>query len=257
MTARNLFLERLRRPEIEAALAAGRTTVVVPCGSVEQHGPHLPLLVDAEHGTRLGEEVARRLGNALVAPTIRVGCSEHHMAFAGSLTLKEETLVAVCRDYCTSLAHHGFRYLCLLPTHGGNYGPIDRALRELKEAAGPECRVEAFTDLLGSIQVWKRVVEEECGLGERVGGHADIAESSIMLALHPGLVREDLAEAGCTEEPSQELVQRILREGMRSVTPNGILGDARGMTKRIGERCIEELADLAAEYFRTAAAASR
>lgn len=208
------------------------------------------MFMDAEHGTRLGEEVARRLGNALVAPTIRIGCSEHHMAFAGSLTLREETFVAVCRDYCTSLSHHGFRYICLLPTHGGNFGPIDRSLNDLNDAAGPECRVVAFTDLFGTVKAWKGVVNEECGLEERVGGHADIAESSIMLCLHPHLVREDLAESGWIGDLSQEVVDRILAEGMNAVTPNGILGDARGMSLRIGERCLETLADLAAEYFR-------
>ncbi len=67
-----LFLERMTSPDIAAALAAGKTTIIVPAGAVEQHGPHLPLLVDAEYGTRLGMEVAQRLGNALVAPTIRI-----------------------------------------------------------------------------------------------------------------------------------------------------------------------------------------
>lgn len=249
MSLDTLFLERLRRPEVEAALEAGMTTVVVPCGAVEQHGPHLPLFVDAEHGTRLGEEVARRLGDALVAPTIRVGCSEHHLAFAGSLSLKEETFRAVCRDYCTSLAHHGFRYICMLPTHGGNCKPLAQMLVDLDEAVGPDCRVAAFTDLVAAIKVWQQIVDEETGFGERVGGHADIAESSIMLHLHPDLVREDLAERGFQPELDDDVIQRIIKEGMDTVTPNGILGDARGMTAAIGERCIAALADVAAEVF--------
>jgi creatinine amidohydrolase len=81
---RDLLLERLTSPEVRAAIDAGYTTVVVACGAVEQHGPHLPLCMDAEHGAALAEEVARRLGDALVAPPIRIGCSEHHMRFAGS-----------------------------------------------------------------------------------------------------------------------------------------------------------------------------
>ena len=95
-----LFLERLTSPDIAAALTAGKTTIIVPAGAVEQHGPHLPLLVDAEHGTRLGLEVAQRLGNALVAPTIRIGCSERHMVFPGTISLKPETLKAELHDYC-------------------------------------------------------------------------------------------------------------------------------------------------------------
>jgi creatinine amidohydrolase len=249
MTTTSLFLERLRRPEIEAALDAGMTTAVVPCGAVEQHGPHLPLFVDAEHGTRLGEEVARRLGDALVAPTIRVGCSEHHLAFAGSLSLREGTFRAVCHDYCASLAHHGFRYICMLPTHGGNCKPLADMVDDLDASVGPGCTVVAFTDLVGAIKAWKRIVDEEAGLGDRVGGHADIAESSIMLCLHPDLVREDLAESGFLPELNDEVIERIIQEGMQSVTPNGILGDARGMSLRIGERCIAALADLTAEFF--------
>ena len=68
-------------------------------------------------------QVARRLGHTLVAPTIRVGCSEHHMGFPGTLTLETSTFQAVLRDYCRSLARHGFETICLLPTHGGNFGP--------------------------------------------------------------------------------------------------------------------------------------
>jgi len=243
-------LERMRSSEVAAALEAGYTTAVVPCGAVEQHGPHLPLFVDAEHGVRLGEEVARRLGDALVAPTIRVGCSEHHMGFPGTVSLTAETFAAVCRDYCTSLARHGFQRICFLPSHGGNFAPLAEMLEDLNAAVGPGCTVVAFTDLMAVVECWKGVVEEEAGLGERVGGHADIAESSVMLALHPDLVREDLAVRGFIPELEDDVIGRIIRDGFKSVTPTGILGDARGMTREVGERCIKELADLMAEACR-------
>ena len=113
----DLFLEHLAWPDVAKALEEGYTTVVVPVGAVEQHGPHLPLCVDAERGTRLGLEIAKRLRHALVAPTIRVGCSEHHMAFPGTLSLRESTLRAVCSDYCASLSKHGFTKICLVPSH--------------------------------------------------------------------------------------------------------------------------------------------
>jgi creatinine amidohydrolase len=169
-----LALERMTSPQVRAALDAGRTVAVFACGAVEQHGPHLPLFMDAEHGSRLAEEVARRLGNALVAPTIRVGCSEHHMGFAGSLSLRVETFEAICRDYCVSLARHGFRFICIIPSHGGNFAPLESMLPRLNDAAGPGVQVVAFTDLPAQIELWRRVVEEEASLGSRVGGHADI-----------------------------------------------------------------------------------
>jgi creatinine amidohydrolase len=216
---------------------------------VEQHGPHLPLFVDAEHGTRLGIEVARRLGNALVAPTIRVGCSEHHMAFAGTVSLQPETLEAMCRDYCVSLSRHGFRKICLLPSHGGNFRVLAEMLDRLNESVPTECMVVAYTDLIGLLEVWRRVVGDEASLAERVGGHADIAESSIMLSLHPDLVKQDLAQEGYLPELTEDVVSRIIREGFQTVTPSGILGDARGMSARLGERCITAVAVAMTAFF--------
>ena len=103
MSQQNLLLEELTSPEVKRALQDGYTTVVVAVGAVEQHGPHLPLLVDAVRGDRLALEVAHRLGDALVAPTIRVGCSEHHMAFPGTLSIRQQTLEALCTDYACLL----------------------------------------------------------------------------------------------------------------------------------------------------------
>lgn len=83
----NLF--EMTRPEVEQAIAAGVDTVIVPLGSTEQHGLHLPLGTDAILGAAIGDRVARALGNALLAPGLTIGCSEHHMDFAGSLTLSK------------------------------------------------------------------------------------------------------------------------------------------------------------------------
>jgi creatinine amidohydrolase len=246
----NLLLERMTSPAVRDAIDAGHTTVIVACGAVEQHGPHLPLFMDAEHGAALSVEVAQRLGDALVAPTIRVGCSKHHMAFAGTLSLRVETFQAVCEDHARSLGRHGFRHICFLPTHGGNYAPLAEALERLDAAAGPDATVHAFTDLDALIGLWRRVVEEEAGMGDRVGGHADIAEGSIMLALHPELVREGDAEAGYTGAMTPKVRSRMFEEGFDAVTPNGILGDARGASAAIGRRLIEEMAEMAAGYFR-------
>ena len=244
-----IVLEHMHWPDVRAALDAGKTTAVFACGAVEQHGPHLPLFTDAEHGTRLAEGVARRLGNALVAPTIRIGCSEHHMAFPGTISLRADTLEAICHDYCVSLAHHGFTRLCIIPSHGGNFAPLAAMRERLQAAAGEGTRVLIYTDLGPVIAVWKRVVEEVSGLGARVGGHADIAESSVMLALHPTLVRQEAAVAGCLEPPTPAFMQRVFKEGFHTVSPTGIIGDARGLSAKIGTRCIEELETVLVEYF--------
>ncbi len=239
-----LLLEEMTWPEVGARLEAGVTTAVVAVGAIEQHGPHLPLLVDAARGDRLALEVARRLGDSVVAPTIRVGCSEHHMGFPGTLTLRRNTLEAICVDYAVSLARHGFTRICFVPSHGGNFGPLADMLPDLRAAVAPSCEVDAYLDLVGFLDIWQAAVREgEVEFVERVGGHADIAETSEMLCIRPDLVRTDRAEIGHLETFDEALMERIFRDGFRAVTPNGILGDARGASREIGELCIARAAD--------------
>lgn len=239
-----ILLEEMTWPEVADAIESGRTTVVIAVGAVEQHGPHLPLLVDAVRGDRLAVEVARRLDDALVAPTIRIGCSEHHMGFPGTLTLRRNTLEAICLDYVVSLSRHGFDRICFVPSHGGNFGPLADMLGDLRAAVGPECRVDAYTDLVGFMEFWRAGISaSEPDLVDRVGGHADIAETSEMLAIRPDLVRKEKAEAGHVQHFDEALMDRIFRDGFRAVTPNGILGDARGASEELGERCISNAAD--------------
>lgn len=247
-------LEHLTWPEVAEARAAGFRTVVFSCGAVEQHGPAIALSMDAEHGSALALAVARRLGRALVAPTVRVGCSEHHMTFPGTLSLERDTFHAVLRDYVRSLARHGFRRIVILPTHGGNFEPLAEAVDELNRVAraayhppGPDGptsapRVQAFTDLFAVMEVWTEVCAQE-GMGERVGGHADVAEGSIMMALHPDRVRADRVEPGRVGPLEPDVTRRLFNEGMAAVSANGILGDPTGMNAALGRRLIEALAE--------------
>jgi creatinine amidohydrolase len=104
--------------------------------------------------------------------------------------------------------------------------------------------VDAYADLVGFIGVWRdAVLAVAPGLEGRVGGHADIAESSEMLCIRPDLVREERAEEGHVARFDEALMERIFKQGFRAVTPNGILGDARGMSVEIGEACIRHAAD--------------
>ena len=128
--------------------------------------------------------------------------------------------------------------------------PLADMLDRLRSAVGKQTQILAFCEMDDLIGTWKRVVGDECGMGDRVGGHADIAESSLMLALHPDLVRKEEAVAGCLEPPTEELLERMFREGLHSVAPNGILGDPRGMTVKIGQLCLNELAEVLVTFFR-------
>ena len=86
----------------------------------------------------------------------------------------------------------------------------------------------AYTNLIELAKTWEKVVEEASGLADRVGGHADIAESSLMLFFHPELVREEKAEKRFTAELDKTVIQKIIDEGFHTVTHNGILGGRPG-----------------------------
>src|SRR3954453_11377685 len=139
-----LELDKLTWPEVQAELEAGRDTVVVAFGATEQHGPHMPLATDALIGDELARAVAERI-DAFVAPTVRVGCSAHHMDFPGTLSLEDATFHAIVGDLVRSLARGRFRRVVLLPTHGGNFAPLATAVEQLGEIESVD--VVALTDL--------------------------------------------------------------------------------------------------------------
>ncbi len=244
-----MLLEKMTFAEIQAALAEGRRDVVVPCGAVEQHGRHLPLDVDAVHADRLAQEVAQRLGTALVAPTIRVGVSPHHMAFPGTLSLRPETFEAVYSDYCRSLAAHGFRTILCFSGHGGNFAPQADMEQRLDDLVGPGCRVIVFADLHGLIEVWRSVVADAGGDPDSVGGHADVAESSVYSYQRPGEVRTDRLERGYTGPVDDAVLQRLFTGGIQALSDTGVMGDPHGLSSAIGEVCVQRVADMIAAHF--------
>ncbi len=132
-----VLLEDMTWPEVEDALARGVRTVVVFTASTEQHGPHLPLSTDALIAQAVGERVARRLG-ALLAPVIRPGCSDHHLAFPGSLSVPPNLFVELVVSYVRSLSRYGFDTFVLLSSHGGNFRPLAAAADRLRAELGPQ-----------------------------------------------------------------------------------------------------------------------
>lgn len=248
-TGDDVLLETMTSEEVRAALADGRCDVIVPCGAVEQHGPHLPLDVDAVHADRLAVELAHRLGTALVAPTIRVGVSPHHMGFAGTISLRPETLEAVYTDYCQSLAAHGFRSILCFSAHGGNFALLAEMEQRLDAAAGPDCQVVVYSDLLGLVDLWRSAVADAGGDPERVGGHADVAESSVYAHLRPGQVRTERLVRGHTGPVDDAFLQRMFTGGVRAISDTGVIGDPHGLSTAIGELCVQRVADVLATHF--------
>lgn len=187
------LLAQMTSRQVEAAIARGRTTVVVPFGALEQHGPHLPLDTDAVLGDRLGPMLAERL-DALCAPTIRVGCSWHHLAFAGTLSIRPETLLMIVEDLVDSLTRHGFRRIVLLPTHGGNEGPLlEAAQRSQRDGV-----TIIVPSLRATVQALLSRAKRRGAVPGDAGGHAGELETSLLLALAPNLVKVDLLEPGYT-----------------------------------------------------------
>lgn len=226
--------------DVETALEDGTRTVVVGVGAIEQHGPHLPLSVDALDARELSVRVAEALGDALAAPAIRPGCSGHHMAFPGTISLSPETLRGVVRDYCRSLDAHGFEHVVLLPTHGGNFEPVREAAADLDVGAN----VVALADLNEHMRLQREGLRKAGVDYEQETVHAGAVETSTTLAVDDSLVRTDRLEVGHEGGVSPE---RLLDEGFESITPNGVLGDPRVATADAGEVILETLTEGLAE----------
>ncbi|HEX8744906.1 MAG TPA: creatininase family protein [Thermoleophilaceae bacterium] len=237
-------LDQVTWPEVKAEIDGGRDTVVLAFGATEQHGPHMPIGTDAMLGDRLARELADRL-DAFVAPTVRIGCSEHHVGFAGTMSISEETFHAVVADVVRSLARGGFRRVVLVPTHGGNFAPLAAAIEKLGEVEG--IRVDALTDLGVLFQV-ATLGQEEHGVPLNEGGlHAGEWETSLMLALRPELVKMDRAEAGFTGD-LQAAIGGLFREGgVAALAENGVLGDPAQASVDHGRRYWDRAVELALE----------
>jgi len=181
---RSILLEEMVWPEVESALENGTRTAIVAVGSIEQHGPHLPLNMDTLDGDELSRRIAEKLGDAIAAPTIRPGCSGHHMEFPGTITVPPETLMDVIRAYC-----------------------------RLSEAG-----IDYNQDVI----------------------HAGAAETAVVLAVNEDLVRMENIESGPEGTIS---TARLLSEGFKTITQNGVLGDPDKATAEAGETIIQNVVD--------------
>ena len=234
-------LDRMSWPEVQAELAAGRDTVVMAFGATEQHGPHMPLATDALIGDHLARLVAEEL-DAFVAPTVRVGCSEHHLEFPGTLSVSGQTFHAVVADLVRSLARGGFRRVVLLPTHGGNFGPLAEAIQKLGPIEGVEIR--ALTDL-GALMAIAQVGAEEFGVPLNEGGlHAGEWETSMLEAIHPDLVHPERGQPGYTGD-LETAIRSVFTEGVHRLAPNGVLGDPSQASPEHGQRYWDKVLSVA------------
>jgi creatinine amidohydrolase len=196
--------------------------LLVPLGSTEQHGPHLPIDTDTRIATAWAEAMAERLAGAVVAPALAYGSSGEHEGFPGTVSIGQDALELVVVELVRS-AGRWVREVVLVCGHGGNLEPVRRAVARLR-AEGRSVRA----------------------VFPRLGGdaHAGRTETSLLLHLAPELVRLDDAAAGATGA-LDEVLDRLRAEGVAAVSPNGVLGDPAGASPAEGRDLLARLADQA------------
>ena len=160
--------------------------VILPVGSIEQHGPHLPLACDSLGAYKLSKEVAEKLnGEVLVLPPIFYGVSEHHMDFPGTITVRSETLISIIYDIAESIKRTGISKLIIINGHGGNIPALSIAIRKIQTDLGITVVLINPWELISD--VIQEVIESD------VWGHACEFETSLALIEMPELVRKDLS----------------------------------------------------------------
>jgi creatinine amidohydrolase len=237
-----MLLQLATWPEVETYLAASRS-VILPIGSTEQHGPNGMIGTDALTAAAIANGVGEATGG-LVAPPINVGMAQHHMAFAGSMTLRPSTLIAVVRDCVVSLARHGFERFFFINGHGGNIATVTAAFSEIyAEAslgapgnrAGLKCVLRNWWE---NAQV-KGLSKELFGNAE--GGHATPSEVSVTWFLHP-----DAQKPMTLDPPIAPYGSFADAADYRRAFPDGRIGSNPGLSsveagKRIYRAAVEAL----------------
>jgi creatinine amidohydrolase len=234
--------------EVKQRLAEGYKTVVFGIGSTEQHGPSLPLRTDRKIADLMANMVTRELGDALQAPTIGVGFSAYHLNFAGTVSLRESTVRAIIRDYVDSLAHHGFENMVITNSHGGNNGPINQVLPELRKTY-PLIKIIDFYDQETQMALGRLCQRFELEPGE-LGSHAGDMETSIMLYLDQDYVKTEEFVRGYTGMFDDQIRQKYRQEGFETLSAEGVAGDQRRATKKKGEAYINTLKEVMVAYIK-------
>jgi creatinine amidohydrolase len=234
---KDVMIEHLTWMDVEDLVASGIRRVVICASSTEQHGPHLPLATDELLGAEYARRLALKLGDALVAPVIRPGCSDHHMSFPGSMTVPAPLLLDLFDRYVDSLERHGFERFIILTSHGGNYPVLTEWNRTRSRS---NCVV---LEERGYVQAGFEALRR-FGRADSAGPHADLLETSMMLVIRPELVHMSKAAPGFEDEEALEV---LLASDLRDITPNGILGNPVGATAEIGEAALETIASAMAE----------
>jgi creatinine amidohydrolase len=241
MKRATVFLGEMTNPEVEAFLEKHHT-IIVPTGATEQHGPHAPLLTDV----LIPQEIARRAApriNALVAPPLNYALSYPHVGFKGLVHIRIPTFMAMIEDLCVAFANSGFKRIIFLNGHYDNTYAIAYACANAADKIARD--VKAFP-----VNYWDALTPEEIAEFStlKTGLHANLAETSAVLAINPDLVDMDRANAEFPPFPDFTVSNTgpvhtafffTAPGSVYWATKSGTWGDARKSTPEIGERYIE------------------
>lgn len=210
-------LAGLTWPEVSSRAAA--SILVVPVGSTEQHGPHLPLSTDTDIATELCRRLDAARPDVLVAPPLPYGSSGEHARFTGTVSIGGPVLESLLVELGRSA--DAFAGVVFVSAHGGNAAAVRAAAALLRSESR---RVRAW--LLPA------------ATGTRADAHAGHTETSVLLAVSPAAVRLDAAEAGVTA-PLSSLMPVLTTAGVAAASPNGVLGDPAGAGAGEGRRILD------------------
>ncbi|MGO2112623.1 MAG: mycofactocin biosynthesis peptidyl-dipeptidase MftE [Pseudoclavibacter sp.] len=228
-------------------------TVVVPLGSTEQHGPHLPLDTDTVIAAAVAERIAQRLRrdgeDAAVAPAIAFGASGEHDGFAGTVSIGADALATVLVELARSVSGWA-RRIVIVNAHGGNVPTLRRVQsifdEESRRVTWVACEPGAgVPDAPGAAP--------GVGVDPVTDLHAGRTETSLMLHLAPDRVRLDAAEPGALGAAA-DVIPALMRGGVAAVSPNGVLGDPRGASSDEGAVLFESMVERACAAARRAPA---
>lgn len=220
--------------------------VVIPVGSTEQHGTQGALGTDFMVPSYLAEHISD-MENVIVAPTVPYGVCPYHLSFAGSINIGYEGLYLVLHGITDSLMQHGVRRFLVLNGHGGNTPSIDRAALEVYHKGG----------ICASIDWWSLVAQLDSKFS---GGHGDVLETSVMMAIDPDSVHLELCKPMNATNPSENVtaayiqavkyrggVVRLVRD-TKEIAPSGWFGpcDPKDSSTELGQEAL----DLSVDFIR-------
>ncbi len=250
----NFLLYKMSWPEIAEKLKEN-PIVLVPIGSTEQHGMHLPIDNDAYTAFEFAKKIAEKASKevpVLVAPLIPYGVSQHHMNFPGTVTLRTKTLAHVLEEVCKSLIHHGFKKIVIVNGHGGNITAINMALQKVGE------ETDAF---LAVINWWEIAIDVISKLAETPFFHACETETSVALALDQK-VNMEKAKGEVPTTPSKFIKFDFLAPppkistsipSLDKLTKTGSVGDPTKASREKGEKIISVVIERAVEFLKEVA----